>query len=109
MSLISESGDRTTSVPCICCGEVAKHGGFYCGAVELALCSDCVRADNLNCLGILLGDAVFDCYRRNFPKDDISPVTLVDDILLRLRSRMYRAVTRAYYSHNHKKPGRGLT
>lgn len=97
MSLVSESPKQTGGVPCICCGKAPSQGGYYCGPVELVICADCLRFDDLNSLGILLGDALLDMYRRGLPRDNVTPLIATQEIIQRLELQIYRAISIGLY------------
>ena len=83
---------------CICCGERAQYGGVYHGYGNLALCADCVQRGDLRPLGIAIGDAILDAYRRSHPVDRQYTNTIVDSILERLEKEIYRTVADGLYN-----------
>ena len=107
----SELADTLKMQHCLCCGEVPKYGGFYCGPVELALCADCVLIDDtLSWFGILVGDAVLDLYKHQFcgTCETLHPPMIVDRILGQLEKSIYRTLTVGWFTRNREKYGTGL-
>lgn len=105
MGQISKYGESEIELnqPCVSCGKTAGHyGGWYHGGGDgdLLVCSDCVEVSDLNAIGIAIGDAIVDKYRRNFPKDQIHTSTLVRSVLQRLELSIFRAIASGLY-HDH--------
>jgi hypothetical protein len=95
--IISQLPAGMSPPKCIACSKEVKCGGFYSGQTDFALCSECVRFDDLRQFGIALGDALLDAYLRGFPRDRIHPVTLVPDVLRRIESAIWRALASGLY------------
>lgn len=102
MSKLSDWGksdpDITRTLSCILCGEKSEHGGWYNGADDLVICSNCILYGDTNALGIAIGDSILDVYDRGRPAEiEKYPPSLVDDFLNRLRSRIYQAIAAGLY------------
>lgn len=96
MSLVSDLRTvayfKDLKITCICCRELVQHGGFYNGEQDIAICSNCIDHDEFRPLGIILGDAILDKYKRGHPVDDIYTNILVKSVLKRLESAIYRVI-----------------
>jgi hypothetical protein len=94
----SSEPDLVENLYCNLCGEKMEHGGWYNGAEDIVICSNCILHGDTNAMGIAIGDAILDVYERGRPAEiGKYPPTLVDDFLERLKSRIYQAIAVGLY------------
>jgi hypothetical protein len=64
-------------------------GGFHSGKPDVFLCSHCARYKDLHILGYIIGDAIISDYQYSHRPI----VSVVDDVLDRLRASILAAIT----------------
>ena len=97
------------SIPCCCCGEIPSYGGNYLPDGPV-VCSKCALFGDLNPIGMVLGDAIFDyCKSRCAMRREEAQVSaLVRSVLSRIETAVYRAVAVGFEHLTFKKPYHGL-
>jgi len=101
MTVLSEvKADYPGPFECVCCYKKVEHGGFYFGGNNIVLCSDCALRGDFRALGIAIGDAILDAYKRGHKADMQHTNTVVQDVLRRLESSIYRALAAGLYNMN---------
>jgi hypothetical protein len=97
------------SIPCCCCGQVPSHGGNYLPDGPI-ICSHCALFGDLNSIGMILGDAILDYYKKHHTvnRQEANVNALVRSMLSRLEVAVYRAVAVGFEHLTFKKPYHGL-
>jgi hypothetical protein len=81
---------------CTFCGLDCDLAGIYQGSDDWVLCPNCLMYHHFNELGILIGDAVLEAYKRPYVRDKYPP-SIVKDVLSRIEKAAYRAISAGLY------------